>query len=68
VKETLVNLCELCQKDELTPGERIEHLAQLLEDSGKLQGLQIVHGRGSGSRLYAERGGRLHLTESDLEG
>ncbi len=63
-----MNLCKLCEADEITPDERIEHLAQLLEDSGMLQGLQIVHGRESGSRLYMERGGRIHLKDSELEG
>lgn len=63
-----MNLCEFCQRHKLTAQETLEHLSQLLEDSGMLQGLQIVHGAKSGSRLYLERGGRIHLKESDLEG
>lgn len=61
-----MNLCELCQKDELTPDERIEHLAQLLEDSGMLQGFQIFQGQTLGAQQYVDRGGRIHIKESDL--
>ena len=62
-------VCEYCNRDDLSPEERIEHLAKLLEDTGLLEGLLMVHGRDSehARRRYQEVGGLIHLKIPDKQ-
>ena len=60
-----MNQCSLCAQDTFTPDERLDHLTQLLEDTGVLHALVLIHGLLGGRRLYVQRGGRVHLDDAE---
>ena len=59
------DLCDLCNKDKLTADELLDHTALLIEDTGLLQGLIMVHGKSHGRIRYLELGRVIHLTEAE---
>ena len=61
------DLCELCNKDKLTADELLDHAATLINDTGLLHGLVMVHGKRRGSQRYVELGRVIHLTEEEAQ-